>query len=80
MRYVSFRRHMEEVKQSHFFKPCTTGSRDAVGNASTSIELLVLGVLTGSLLSPSVNKPNFLPSSKLCLKGAYRRNAILFHL
>jgi len=75
MSYVSFRRHMEEVKQSHFFKPWTTGSRDAVGNASTPIELLVLGVLTCSLLSPSVNKPNFLPLSKLCLKGAYRRNA-----
>jgi len=25
MRYVSFRRHMEEVKQSHFFNPWTTG-------------------------------------------------------
>jgi len=49
MRYASFRRHMEEVKQSHFFKPWTTGSRDAVGNAITPIELLVLGVLTGSL-------------------------------
>jgi len=36
---------VEEVKQSHFFKPWTTGSRDAVGNASTPIELLVLGVL-----------------------------------
>jgi len=36
---------MEEVKQSYFFKPWTTGSRDAVGNASTPIELLVLGVL-----------------------------------
>ena len=30
MCYSSFRRHMEEVKQSHFFKPWTTGSRDAV--------------------------------------------------
>jgi len=40
---------MEEVKQSQFFKPWTTGSRDAVGNATTLIELLVLGELTGSL-------------------------------
>jgi len=55
---------MEEVKQSHFFKPWTTGSRDAVDNASTPIELLVLGILTGSLLSSSVNKPNFLPFAK----------------
>jgi len=40
---------MEEAKQSHFFNPWTTGSRDAVDNASIPIELLVLGVLTGSL-------------------------------
>ena len=51
---------MEEVKQSHFFKPWTTGSRDAVGNASTPIELPVLGVLTGSLLSTSIKKEKIL--------------------
>lgn len=45
MRYSSFRRHMVEVKQSSFFKQWTTGSCDAAGNASTPIELLVLGVL-----------------------------------
>jgi len=58
MCYSSFRRRMEEVKQSYFFKAWTTGSRDTVGNASTPIDLLVLGVpyFLHSCLCNSSNK------------------------
>jgi len=54
---------MGEVKQSHFFKSWTTGSRDAVGNASTPIELLALGVLNALSL--------FTKSSYYCSASRY---------
>ena len=45
MSYKSFLRHMHEVKQCTLFKSWSAGSRDAAGNASTPLEILVLGAL-----------------------------------
>ena len=43
--YLSFQKHLNEVKDSDLFKAWSTGSRDVAGKQSSPIELLVLGAL-----------------------------------
>ena len=45
MSYKSFLRHVHEVQQCNLFKQWSVGSRDALGNASTPLQILVLGAL-----------------------------------
>ena len=45
MSYQSFLRHVHEARQCNLFKPWSEGSRDAAGNASTPLEILILGAL-----------------------------------